>query len=473
MTTGRATYRSALVLGAVSLVSPGLWTVTQSAFAQAPAAPAALAEAAADAAAKAAFEAFPEADRKAIQDALVWTGDYAGIADGTFGRGTLAAIKAYQARTKAKPDGILAPAALTALKVEGAKVRQAAGFAPADDPKSGVRIGVPLKLLDQRSPGRSGTIFKAKDNSASLETFTEDPTKTTLAEMFQRLITDHARHVTYKVLRPDFFVVTLEASGKRFFTRVASGPAGIRGFTFIYPAQPGFDRYSVAIADSFAPFPDASKTGTATSEIAVTTPVKPGGPALAPRPIAQLSAIAVGPRQVLTAALPDGCTAPLVAGGPAKVLRSDTALGLALLERSGPEAQTPAISLRASEIKLSEAVVVLSATADGEANVSVATGEAPTASRILAPLQAPSGSPVFDRSGALAGLVTFQANIKRLPGGVVPAANYPIIGAEAIKRFLASLNQPLKAAEPGSTETSAGTVAAKYGRALTAVSCGS
>ena len=447
------------------------------ALAQAPAAPsappaAASPEAAADAAAKAAFEALPEADRIAIQDALIWTGDYSGIPDGAFGRGTLAAIKAYQTRSKAKPDGILPRGVIGALKADGAKAREAAGFAAIDDTKSGVRIGVPLKLLDQRTAGRSGTIFKSKDNQISLETFTEDASKTSIAEMFQRLTADPARHFTYKVLRPDFFVVTGENAGRRFFSRVASSPAGIRGFTFIYPADQRYDRYSVAIADNFMPFPGAAKSAAPGTDVAAAA--KPGATAApqAPRPVQLLSAIAISPRQILTAALPDGCAAPLVAGGPAKVLRSDSGAGLALLERSGPDTQAPAIPLRAADMQPNDAVVVLSSTADGEANVTVASGEAPSASRIIAPLQAPSGSPVFDRSGALAGLVTFQANVKRLPGGIAPAATYPIVGPDAIKRFLAAQNENLKAGEPASAETSAGTLAARYGKALTAVSCG-
>ena len=38
--------------------------------------------------ARVAFEALAETDRKLIQDALIWTGDYNGVADGTFGRQT-------------------------------------------------------------------------------------------------------------------------------------------------------------------------------------------------------------------------------------------------------------------------------------------------------------------------------------------------------------------------------------------------
>lgn len=39
-------------------------------------------------AAKAAYESLPEPDRKALQDALVWTGDYNSVITGTYGRRT-------------------------------------------------------------------------------------------------------------------------------------------------------------------------------------------------------------------------------------------------------------------------------------------------------------------------------------------------------------------------------------------------
>ena len=50
-------------------------------------------------AARAAFEALPEAERKGLQDALVWTGDYNSVVTGTFGRRTYEALLAYAART--------------------------------------------------------------------------------------------------------------------------------------------------------------------------------------------------------------------------------------------------------------------------------------------------------------------------------------------------------------------------------------
>src|SRR6185437_9590965 len=47
------------------------------------------------AASKRAFDGLPPADRLAIQNALVWTGDYNGTVDGSFGRGTRDAMIAF------------------------------------------------------------------------------------------------------------------------------------------------------------------------------------------------------------------------------------------------------------------------------------------------------------------------------------------------------------------------------------------
>jgi len=424
-------------------------------------------ESPADAAARAAFQALPEADRKAIQDALVWTGDYSGISDGTFGRGTLAAIKAYQLKNKSKNDGILTTPTKTALLAEGAKARQAIGFTPLDDQKTGIRMGVPLKLLNQRAAGKLGSIFRAKDGSSSLETFAEDPSQTTLADLFARATADPTQHVTYKVLRPEFYVVSGEIGQRRFFSRFASGQAGIRGFVFTYPSQAGLDRVGVAIANSFMPFPAAAATAAGPASPSP-TPVPPP----MPKPVARFTAIAIGGRQILSVVPPDGCNTPSIDESAAKVIHSDPAARLALLDHGVTDATVAPIVLRASDLQPGEPIVVLSASANGEANVSVASGQALSSLVVLAPLQAPSGSIVVDRSGALAGLVTFQPEVKRLPGGVVPTANYTIIPAPNLKDFLAAAALQTKSADQGVGEESAGAIAAKYARSLVAVSCG-
>ena len=81
-------------------------------LAQAPAAPpAAPALDPAVAASKSAFERLDEAERKTIQNELIWTGDFNGVAGGEFGKRTYDAMLAFERRTRSPAaDGILNPA---------------------------------------------------------------------------------------------------------------------------------------------------------------------------------------------------------------------------------------------------------------------------------------------------------------------------------------------------------------------------
>jgi hypothetical protein len=209
-------------------------------------------------AARSAFEALPETDRKAVQDALVWTGDYNGVADGTFGRQTYAAIAAYQARLRQQPNGILAPQARAALLGAAQQARSAAGFTLIDDQRTGIRLGVPMKFLPKQSPTPTGTRWQSADDRITLDTRSAPP-DATLQSLYDRntAIQTPGRVVSYKLLRPDFFVIAGETAGGKFYTRYSAGTEGLRGFSIGYDKAlaPQFDRMVVAIANSFTPFP--------------------------------------------------------------------------------------------------------------------------------------------------------------------------------------------------------------------------
>ena len=63
------------------------------------------------------------------------------------------------------------------------------------------------------------------------------------------------RKVSYKVLRPDWFVIAADQDGKRSYMRYASAGAGLKGFVFTYPiaAAASYDKIAIAIANSFEP----------------------------------------------------------------------------------------------------------------------------------------------------------------------------------------------------------------------------
>src|ERR1700733_5668864 len=250
--------------------------------AQTPAPPSA--DDAAMAAQKAAFIGLPEASRKALQEALVWLGLYVGVNDGDFGKRPRDGILAFQASLKAPADGTLSPPELQALLAAAQKAREAAGFQVVSDPKTGAKIGAPLKLL-RALPG--ARLDFAADADADFRA------------LYARLsAATPARKIAYKALKPDaFFVVSGQDGPVKFYTRFDKNPNAtppIRGFTFAYPASQTayLDRIAIAIANSFEPFPEAA-AAPAANAAASSTSSPASAPAL-PQPAATALVVAPG-----------------------------------------------------------------------------------------------------------------------------------------------------------------------------------
>ncbi|GGC54759.1 hypothetical protein GCM10010994_12110 [Chelatococcus reniformis] len=428
-----------------------------------------------------AFEALPETERKSIQDALVWAGTYNGVTDGSFGKRTYDAITTFETRAKLTADGILAPQERAHLAHAATRAREAVVFRLVTDPVSGIRIGLPTRVLDKSSQARSGTVYASSRDRTALALFVADPAAT-LPELFDKLGVDGppTRRVSYKVLRPDFLVVTGTDSGRRFFTRIAKGEAGLRGFTFTYPDDAGaaFDKLTIAITNSFDPFPARPSGGTAPTPAAPPAPVAqtPAGPRLVG------TGLIVAPGRVLTtAAAAAECPAPLIGRARAQILRSSAESGLALLEAGAakaapvaPASREPAAGDSLAVAGFAEAPAAASGGPSvptlGVASATVATEQ--PALRIIAPLQAQAGgSPVVDRRGQLVGIVAAAAAPRRI-AGVVPQTSYAVVPAATIAAFLTAAGVAPAAAEATADGLTAGTIAAAWAPALVAVECG-
>lgn len=403
------------------------------AAAQSPQPPAAPAPDPAYDAAQKVFDAMPEADRRAVQEALIWTGDFTSVVSGAYGRRTQAAINAYAKRLNLPQNGLLDDEARAALAASAANAKKAVGFAPAIDKASGVVVGVPGKLLSKITPGPHGVRYGAPDGSASLETFALPPADGDLPAAFDRLKADQpGRKVGYKLLRPDFLVVTGEAAGQTFYTRVAKGGEGLRGYTLSYApaAKAVYDKISIAVANTFEPFgpspaPIAAAPGPAAPALAAT----PAAPAAA-RPMLETTGLILAPGRVVAALPHSGCVDPATARVKLRLVRQDEATGLALLEAPGAAAKP----LAASAAGEGPAVALFFQSAGvggGQAQLAAAAGDvfssAPT--RLRAPLSGgQTGAVVFDRAGALIGLL--RARSAQVAGPAAPAS-YELIAASA------------------------------------------
>ena len=124
------------------------------------------------AAATQSFSALPEAERKAIQSDLIWTGHLNSAATGNFGALTFRAVNSFKAG-RGEPNGQLTPAERQELARLAKTARDAAGFAVITDQPTGVRIGIPQKVLPKREAtaagGSRGRAATARSRSTSAQ----------------------------------------------------------------------------------------------------------------------------------------------------------------------------------------------------------------------------------------------------------------------------------------------------------------
>ncbi|WP_156323430.1 trypsin-like peptidase domain-containing protein [Bosea sp. AAP35] len=433
------------------------------------------------AAAQASFEALPEAERKAIQTDLIWTGHLNSAASGSYGPLTFRAINALKAPAKGAPDGQLNPAERRALAQAGQVARDAVGFRIVVDDRTGARLGIPATILPKRDVSPAGSRWQSADGKITLDTSATPPGET-LEAIYERAIAptpnNPGRKLTYKLLRPDFFVITGETPTGKFYRRLAAGPAGLRGFSIGYDKalSGSVDKLVIAIASSFEPFPTGPLPGGSAVASAPSAPIAGPAVSIAPVRITERHGVglAVADRVVVsaTAAL-EGCRSLRVGGRPARQ-RGAAENGLALIEIEGG-AVLALPGLRAEPIGEGESLVIVAFGEDSGKRAAVAfpglsvrIGAGPA---VFAPLQpGQAGAPVFDRQGRVAGIVTDNPSDKVLIAGVAPQRAYGVAEPAGLQGLLARAGLTSSVAQPG-PELSLGAVVDKISRSVLPIQC--
>ncbi|HEY5795728.1 MAG TPA: serine protease [Bosea sp. (in: a-proteobacteria)] len=434
------------------------------------------------AAAQASFESLPEAERKAIQTDLIWTGHFNGAASGSYGPLTFRAINALKAPSRGSPDGVLNPAERRALAQAAQAARDAAGFRLIADDKTGARIGIPTRILPKRDVSSTGSRWQSEDGKVTLDTSSTPPGET-LEAVFEKATAptpnNPGRKITYKLLRPDFFVVTGETPTGKFYRRLVAGPSGLRGFSIGYDkALSGtIDKLVIAIATSFEPFPTGPLPAATAVASAASAPA--AGPAATTVPVRVTERYGVGlaaaDRVAVTAAAAiEGCRSLRVSGRAAK-LRGSPEGGLALLDVEGAAAFAVP-GLRAEAPGERENLVLVAFGEDNGKRAAVALpGQGVRIGAgiaVFAPLQpGQAGAPVFDRQGRPVGLVTGNPSDKVLIAGVAPQRAYAVTDGATLQGLLARAGLTSQVAASG-PELSTGAVVDKVAHSVLPIVCG-
>jgi hypothetical protein len=217
-----------------------------------PNAPAAKAEAAPDA-------GIASAERSKLQAALLWSGDYTGAAGGDDPMVT--AIKNFQKRHKAKITGELSPSERADLIAAAKAHEDEFGWSVVVDPATGIRIGLPAKLVPQARDAARGTRWSSAHGEVQVETFRINKPGLTLAALFEQEKTQPAtRRVEISALHDDNFFISGMQGLKMFSVRAKMRDGEIRGFSILYDQmmESIVTPAVAAMASAFSPFPERS-----------------------------------------------------------------------------------------------------------------------------------------------------------------------------------------------------------------------
>ena len=208
--------------------------------------------------------AMAQAERQAIQSDLAWVGHYNGAINGEVSDRMVAAIKAFQKDRGAKQTGVLNPQERGAL-AEGAKKRQDnVGWKVVFDAGTGVRLGVPTKLVPQQSSDANGAKWSSTTGTIQVQMARRKEAGPTTAKLAEQEKKEPAgRKIEYSVVKPDFFVLSGMQGLKKFYLRGQIRGDEVRILTILYDqaTEGTMEPVVVAMSSAFTPFPNGAQFG--------------------------------------------------------------------------------------------------------------------------------------------------------------------------------------------------------------------
>jgi hypothetical protein len=205
------------------------------------------------------FAGIAQGERLKLQAALLWSGDYTGAVNGE--DPMLTAVKNFQKRIKSKVSGQLTAAERASLIAAAREHEQEFGWNVVADPATGIRIGLPTKLVPHVREAARGTRWSSAHGEVQVETFRLNEPGLKLQTLFeQEKKTPETRKVEYSVLRDDSYFVSGMQGLKKFSVRASFRNGEVRGFTMLFDqAMEGIVApVMVAMASGFSPFPQRS-----------------------------------------------------------------------------------------------------------------------------------------------------------------------------------------------------------------------
>jgi hypothetical protein len=378
------------------------------------------------------FAGIPPAERLRIQAALLWAGDYPSAGNGE--DPMLTAIKNFQKRKKAKVTGTLTASERADLVAAARDREQEFGWSVVVDPATGIRIGLPVKMVPHAREAARGTRWSSAHGEVQVETFRIADAKLKLAELFEQEKKEPAsRKIETSVLRDDGFFISGLQGLKKFSVRATIRNGEVRGFTMLFDQmmETIVAPVMVAMASAFSPFPERSAPFAALAKS-----VEYGNGLV----------VSAQGHIVTDRKLTDGCQVMVASGlGDAVRIADDKDTGLALLRVYAPRKAAPPLALAADAPKSAELTLVGipdPKEQDGNRKLTEIKARLNDGSAIElrqpVPMAGFSGAAALDGQGRFVGMLEMRNAVL---ASIEPAAPpVRLIGAATIRGFLEANN---------------------------------
>jgi peptidoglycan hydrolase-like protein with peptidoglycan-binding domain len=377
--------------------------------------------------------AMAQGERLALQSDLAWVGQYNGAITGEVSERMVAAIKEYQKAKGGKQTGVLNPQERADLADTAKRKQSAVGWKIVTDTGTGVRLGVPTKLVPQQSSDANGAKWSSPTGTMQVLVSRRKEAGPTTAKLAEREKKEPAgRTVDYTVVKPDFFVLSGMQNLKKFYVRGTFKGDEVRVLTILYDqaTENTVEPVVIAMSSAFNPFPTGAEIAgpppRKTVEYGTGIVVSDDGAILADRQVT------------------DGCLAIAIAGyGNADRVAEDKDHDLALLRIYGARGLKP-LALNNGAAKSS---IELTGIADPQNQGGAAAASSLKASVVqvgsggdLALSPAPglgfSGAAALDADGKFAGIALLKPLLVAGPPNAAPATQAALVSADTVHEFL-------------------------------------
>jgi peptidoglycan hydrolase-like protein with peptidoglycan-binding domain len=367
--------------------------------------------------------AMAQAERLALQSDLAWVGEYNGAITGEVSDRMVNAIKEFQKSRGARQTGVLNPQERGVLADTARRRQENVGWKIIADAGTGVRLGIPAKLVPQQTSDANGTKWTSPTGTVQIMLSRRKEANPTTAKLAEQEKKANGRAVDYNVVKPDFFVLSGLQGLKKFYLRGTFKGDEVRILTILYDqaVENTVEPVVIAMSSAFNAFP--------------TGPL-PGPP---PRKTVEYGTgivVAEDGSIVTDRQLVDSCVAIAIPGfGNADRVAEDKERDLALLRIYGARGLKP-LNLAGGNGKTAVDLTGIADPQNQAGGAAVSSVQATVNGADLAPAPAIgfSGAVAMDADGKFAGLAQLKPVLVAGPANAPPQA--ALVPADAVRDFL-------------------------------------